>query len=300
MNFLKKNNKKLLFAFLCVFLLISFNVNTFAASLHQVCNLDEGSYKAYVRELDSSGNVLSSSDVTSSTGRGRATVNGRSCTAFRYDKAYKAYQKHLECGVDMALYPGYQYNYSGAFSTNYNLKSQSQFSISVFFIMTDGTNDFSVTLYQGSFNNSDGSAASWTDFSGNFIIPNNFSGNLQGALLIMVNALGSDSAWVAHDLYFTDFSFDVDHPLYSSQDPEPDPSNPFDDFDSSSSDLPDSSDVDLEDLMTFDFSDFTEGFSAVNKIFDRVTDALAIKPVILFCLTLGLATYIIGRKLSND
>lgn len=298
MNFLKKYIKKLLSVFICVLFIFSFNFNAYAAALYQTCDLDKGSYKAYVRELDSSGNVISSEDVTSSTGRGRVTVNGRSCTAFRYDKAYNTYQKHLECGVDMALYPGYQYNFSGAFSTNYNFKYDYLFKISVVFIMTDGTNNFSVTLYEGSFDNPDNSASSWTDFSGNFIIPDNFSGNLEGALLIMVNSYGAISVQ-SHYLYFTNFEFTVDHPLYTPVDPEPDPSNPFDDFKGNDTDLPDSSDVNIDDLMDFDLSDYGEGFFVLNKIFDRVTDALEFKPIILFCLTLGLGVYIIGRKLGH-
>lgn len=71
-----------------------------------------------------------------------------------------------------------------------------------------------------------------------------------------------------------------------------------DDYYNTMDSLPTVDNGELKDLMDFDFDSFTDGMEFVRKMFNDTMTIFGFNSVLVFALTIGLATYFIGRKVG--
>lgn len=74
--------------------------------------------------------------------------------------------------------------------------------------------------------------------------------------------------------------------------------NTLDDYENVMNELPSINGDELDSLMNFDFSSFTDGLAFVRDMFNRTMSVFGFNAVLVFALTIGLATYIVGRKVG--
>lgn len=138
-----------------------------------------------------------------------------------------------------------------------------------------------------------------TTFSGTLHTPS-LSGAYEITLQLLISSKGGTSV-APQRFCFSDFVFELDSPLYGDH-----YENNTDEIDDLNDRiiaiegmLPSMDDVNFDDLLKdADVARYNNGFIAVNAIFNRVVGALEISPVIVFCLAIGLCTYLLGRRLS--
>lgn len=292
MKFLKSKYKHLLSFLITVLILISFNLNVFSASSF-TCDLNTGTYKAYKTDVTSENN-----NVTNQVGRGRLTAgpsdDKRSCTAFAFPGSLASYRKILLISSDVPLYPGYEYIVSGSVYVS----SSASTTVDVSFISSISPNNndegLFLTVFNGSVNNSN-----WVDFEYKLVLPDTVQSDYDSYISIILSQ--NPTVLVTTYFYFTDIKFQINDPLYGEHYSEPDLSEAeehLSEYDDVMNELPTLDQSQIDDLMDFDFSGFTDSLSFIRTKFEEFTSLSQIGSVLAFSLIIGLSTYIIGRKLG--
>lgn len=292
MKFFKSKYKHLLSFLITVLILIAFNLNVFAASSF-TCDLNTGTYKAYKTDVTSENN-----NVTNQVGRGRISAgpsdDKRSCTAFAFPSSLASYRKILLISSDVPLYPGYEYIVSGSVYVS----SSASTTVDVSFISSISPNNndegLFLTLYNGSVNNS-----KWVDFRYNLVLPDTVQSDYNSYISIILSQ--NPTVLITTYFYFTDIKFEINDPLYGDHYSEPDLSEAeeqLSEYDDVMNELPTIDQSQIDDLMDFDFSGFSNSLSFIRSTFDELTSISQISAVLIFALTIGLATYILGRRLG--
>lgn len=289
-----KLNKKHLFYFpVMLLLLFSLNLNTFASTSTSIHFADTELLCSYGED---SIDCTSSVQVSSST----VTLNGitYNCSNFLFPSVSIGKVKVITCGSDLNLYTNTNYTFDFNCRSGYASSSGSS------------TCSFMGYLYyyvNGDFHSMDNFFAveektgTWTNVSGSFKTPNLF-GNVSCALLLVSNSLDTKFAASTCRFDFTDIVFSIDDPLITGT-PINTPSteeleNTLQEYEDVMSQLPTVDEQELADLMEFDFDSFTDGMSFVREMFERTMNTFGFNAVLVFALTVGLATYIIGRKVG--
>lgn len=293
MNSVKLNKKHLFSFIITLVLLFSLNLNVFAATSNTI-HFGDYSYTAYYYPNDTL------TECTNNVTRGTAqyTIDGVTIQGTNYlFSGTSTYDKLLNTGADLGLYTDTQYTYD--FYVKVGLKDGYTYDVLVQIWYTVNGEMIgeapATTLYDG-----DGLSTNvWNKVSGSFKTPD-VSGNVACAMLIMIRTQETDST--SQMMYLSDMNLVLDDPLLNGT-PIDTPS--VDEFDDTMADyevtmdsLPEIDKEQLDSLMNFDFDNFTAGMSFVRDMFDRTMSVFGFGSVLVFALTIGLATYIIGRKVG--
>lgn len=293
MNILFKFNiKHLATPFVLLVLFIALNVNTFAVSSYTVNFYDSN----YVCTAKINGNVVNVTNSCKLTeGKNPCPLNNRHYVVYSYSNSLSE-QTSIATGADLGLYTNTQYKYDfavqfigGVFAHKRNI------NVFITFANDSGDSDM-IQLYSG-----DNVSQEWINCSGTFVTPN-LTGNVVCAMVIQLSQIQTESTSSNNFICkLTDMSIIIDSPLYGESISTPDDSElkeVIGDYNDISDQLPKFDKNQLDRLLNFDFSGFTDGMQFVRDLFDRTTATFGITSVIIFALSIGLVTYILGRRVT--
>lgn len=289
-----KLNKKHLFSILITFvLLFSLNLNTFASS---------GLYSFYDYDFVAYANINgNSTNVTSHVKKNIPTFtadNGRSVTRYTFDMStVTASYMSINTGVQMDLYTVTEYEYNFQFRLS-ETDHSAYVNITLFIDDSADTGDTIVQL----FNSSNVSANDWVTVSGKFKTPD-IVGSAQYVVLVQI---GDEDGGGSHLVYsniidISDFYINPVGPLYGKPIETPDTEdleNTLDDYENVMNELPSIDGDELDRLLNFNFSSFTDSMEFVRAMFNHTMSVFGFNSVLAFALAIGLATYILGRKVG--
>lgn len=289
-----KLNKKHLFSFvITLVLLFSLNLNVFAGTSN-IIHFGDYSYRAYYYPngtfTDCTNNVT--------CGTAQYTIDGVTMQGTNYIfSGTSTYDKLLYTGADLGLYTDTQYTYD--FYVKVGLRSGYTYNVvvQIYYTVNGELVDTApaTTLYDG-----DGLATNtWHKVEGSFKTPD-VSGNVACALLVMISTQETDST--SQMMCLSDMSLVLDDPLLNGTPigtPSTDELNgAIEDYENVMNELPSIDGEELDRLLNFDFDSFTSGMSFVRDMFDRTMSVFGFTSVLSFALAIGLATYLIGRKVG--
>ena len=289
-----KYGKKLLTPFIVFVLLFALNINTFASS---------SLYSFYDYDFVASAFINgTSTNVTSHVKKSVPTIfvaaNGRSVTRYSFDMStVTASYMSINTGVQFDLYTDTEYEYNFQF----RLSETDHTAYVNITLWIDDSSDIGDGIVQ-LFNSSNVSANDWVTVNGKFKTPD-IVGTAQYVILVQI---GDEDGGGSHLIYsniidISDFYINPVGPLYGKPIVTPDSTdleNTLDEYDDVMSELPEIDGDELDNLMNFDFSSFADGLAFVRDMFNRTMSVFGFNAVLVFALTIGLATYIIGRKVG--
>lgn len=290
MSKLTKYGKKLLFPFVTLLLLVSLNLNCFAATSNTVCFANADNKCLYYLSTGTEVNCTSTTSVRTST----YTIDGSSynATFFTFPAVSANLQKIVISNADLDIYTNSKYKFDFYVRLGNTSGSTGYVSIYIFYYV-DGAFSSMTELYL----NENLSTNTWINVNGSFQTPD-LTGNVTCAVLFNF-ACNEDSG---RYFYLTDAEFTLDDPLLNGE-PIGTPStddlnNTLDNYEDVMSGLPEVDSDKLDELMNFDFDSFTAGMSFTRDMFERVMSTFGFTSVLTFALAIGLATYVIGRKVG--
>lgn len=290
MSKITKYGKKLLFPFVTLLLLFSLNLNSFAATSNTVLFVEADNLCTY---YTSSGNEVNCTSTTSIKAV-NYSIEGSSYpgTTFTFPAAATNLQKVILSNADLDIYTNTKYKYDFYVKLGSTSGSTGVVSINIFYYV-DGEFKQVTTLYQ----NENLSTNTWSRVSGSFQTPD-LSGNVTCSVMFTFSAKESSGRY----LYLSDAVFTLDDPLING-DPIGTPSTDelngtLDEYEDVMSGLPEVDSDKLDELMKFDFDSFTAGMSFCRDMFERLMATFGFSSVLTFALAIGLATYVIGRKVG--
>lgn len=286
-----KLNKKHLFSFVVTLvLLFSLNLNVFASTSNTVCFADSDYVCAYYSATGTDVTCTSTTSVSTSV----YTIEGYSYNAsvFRFPSVSSSLEKSIVSNADLDIYTNTKYKYDFYVKLGNTSGSTGQINIFIFYYV-DGTYNSSTSLYQAE----SVSTNSWTEVSGSFQTPN-LTGNVTCVVMFAFGAAEKSGLY----FYISDAVFTLDDPLLNGtpiDTPSTDGLNgAIENYEDVMNELPSIDDSDLQSLLDFDFDSFTAGMSFVRDMFDRTMSIFTFNSVLAFALAIGLATYLIGRKVG--
>lgn len=269
-------------------LLVSLNLNVFASSV-QTLNFYNQPYLV----LSSNGDITSETVVT------EGVYNNNHYTKFHFPLG-TTYTKVVTTGFEsFLLYNDTTYDFTLITESSY-----ADYNLSVDLCLYDYKDNIIQTynLISGVFPHN-GNA-----LSGEFIV-NVHSGSVYIEPLANVNsyaiviAIGdtNETSGNCTNLFLYDMTFTAVGPLYGK------PITPADtdgltsimgDYDNTVNQLPSIKDYDTDSLFDFNFDSYTSAMSFVKDMFDNFVALCGLNSVLIFALCIGLATYIVGRKVG--
>lgn len=286
-----KLNKKHLFSFvLTLVLLFSLNLSAFATTSNVVKFSEADNTCLYYLSSGTEVNCTSTTSIKSST----YDVEGNSynTSVFQFPALSASYQKLVMSSADLDIYTDTKYKFDFYVKLGNTSGSTGYVSIYIFYYV-NGEFNTSTELYL----NENLSTNTWSQVSGSFQTPD-LTGNVTCAVLFNF-ACNEDSG---RYFYLTDATFTLDDPLLNGTPigtPSTDDLNgAIEDYENVMNELPSIDDSELQSLLDFDFDSFTAGMSFVRDMFDRTMSVFTFNSVLAFALAIGLATYLIGRKVG--
>lgn len=271
---MKKYVKHSLTFLVITVLLVSLNLNAFCASSSFSYRLADFSFLE--------GDKPSGFDVRVDSGKTVTRVGFNSATDVRV-VIYYTLTNEFKLGSNYTL------SFSASRGPTLNTSSITLFLTSSLNALSDEN-----SLQIAEFSTDELSSTSYKDFSFQVRLPDSFNGKQVYLVAFILADKGSSSLWV------TDFVFSNNNSLEGNVD-IPDTS----DFDKSlgqleqfEKDLPQIDKEQFNTLFNFDFSRFTSSMAFVRNMFDRTIEALNFDAVLVFALAIGLATYIIGKRVK--
>ncbi len=290
MSNLTEYGKKLLFSFVTLLLLVSFNLNTFAATSNTVNFSSADNTCLYYLTSGSEVNCTSATSVSTSA----YEIEGSSynTSVFRFPSVSANLQKVIMSSADLNIYTNSKYNFDFYVKLGNTSGSTGIVNISIFYYV-DGNFNSTTVLYSSE----NVTTNSWINVSGNFQTPD-LTGNVTCAVLFTFSENEDNSRY----FYLTDATFTLDDPLLNGEPigtPSTDDLNgTLDEYEDVMSGLPEVDSDKLDELMNFDFDSFTAGMSFTRDMFETVMTSFGFTSVLTFSLAIGLATYVIGRKVG--
>lgn len=227
----------------------------------------------------------------------RVTYVERACSKFQFPIHYNSLRKNLSFVIsDFSMISGETYNLNFSFAQTFNMDC-SLVSVLAFVNPSDYSEYSSLVLFNnGSFR----AGSKWVDFSSQFRSPE-ITGSYVCILYLFISSAGGTSV-APQSFYLTDFQFSIDSPLYG--DHYENDTSEIDDLngriEAVEGQLPSMEDVPLDELFgDVSIEDYNNGFIAVNNMFDTVIGVTDFGAVILFCLAIGLCTYLLGRRVRG-
>ncbi len=286
-----KLNKKHLFSFaLTLVLLFSLNLNSFAATSNIVCFAGSDYSCSYVTSTDSSVTCTSATSV--STGVQNVDGYDLNTSVFRFPTVSTNLTKQIISKADLEIYTNTKYKYDFYIKLGNTSGSSGIVGIFIFYYV-NGEHNSSTQLFL----NDNVSTNLWTKVSGSFQTPD-LSGNVSCVVMFSFSCSENSGRY----FYLTDATFTLDDPLLSGTPIETpstdDLDNTLNDYENVMGELPSINGDELDNLLNFDFDSFTAGMSFVRDMFDRTMSVFGFTSVLSFALAIGLATYLIGRKVG--
>lgn len=291
-----KLGKKHLFSFaLILVLLFSFNLNVFASTSHTVHFSDyayNGSYTLNSKLVD----CTSSIKVTTGSGK----INGIDLTysVFTFPTVSAGLNKLLFLNADLNLYTDTNYTYDFYFKSGNNVYSDIlNCNFYVYYIVNDVLSDESAVLYEAE----NLQTNVWYQVSGSFKTAN-LTGNVKCGIMVQMTCYSTANK-LSTNFAVSDCKLVLDDPMLSGtpiNTPSTDDVNSiYDDYNNIMDSLPQIDGEELDSVLNFDFRSFTAGMSCVRTLFDRTMSVFGFNAVLTFALAIGLATFIIGRKVGR-
>lgn len=290
MNSVKLNKKHLFSFFITLVLLFSLNLNAFAVNSN-VVHFGDYSFTAYYFPNDTM------TDCTSKVTRGNSnqSINGVSivCTSYLFSGT-SSYDKLLNTGADLGLYTDTQYNFN--FYTKVGLRSGYKYNFLIqLIVMNENEEGIYVTLYDGK----DLDTNTWNKVEGSFKTPD-ISGNVTASLIIMLRTTETDST--SNMMYLSDMTLTLDDPLINGKPittPDTDDLNgTLSEYDNVVGSLPSIDKNETDKLFDFNVDSYTASLNFIKDMFDNILEVFGFASIVTFALCIGLATYIIGRKVG--
>lgn len=289
MNSVKLNKKHLFSIFVVLVLLFALNINSFASN--NLVSFYDYNFQAFYQTDNGAVNCTDSTTKVKSSNY--TADNGRYYTEYVFTVG-GLHDRSLATGADLNIYLDTEYEYNFQFYVS-GASCPTDIGISLFFASTSGESSI-ITLYDSENLNS----RTWHTVSSKFKTPN-FSGTVSCAMLVQlrsnVNSAGvSGSVFRLSDMYISPIG-----PLYGEPVITPDTDDlehSINNYDEIVNSLPEIDGNLLNDIMNFDFSSFTDGMFFVSNLFDRLMSLLGFNTVLVFSLTIGFVTYVIGRKVG--
>ena len=284
-----KLNKKHSFIFVVALLLFSLNLNTFAATSTVVHFADTELYLQYGDGIE----CTNSSEISSVTVNIDNVVYNATIIVFDFDSL--GYKKQFISNSYLNLYTNTNYTYNMYVHCGANTSSSSTVVVYMYYYLNGEYHSvdvfYSKVIKNGSYNL----------ISGTYKTPN-ISGNVSCAMLFVLDSDDNKYSASSNRWTFTDLIISIDDPLINGT-PINTPSteeleNTLNEYNDVMGALPQVDNDELEDLMNFDFDSFTDGMTFVREMFERTMNTFGFNAVLVFGLTVGLATYIIGRKVG--
>ena len=288
-------HKHLLFFPVLLLLLISLNLNVFASTsvtVHfYVCD-----YSAFYNPASGG-----SKDITSSTTRSVITAEiyktEYTCTQYKFSTSYAGFRKGIICNPVLNLYTDTNYTYDMYVRVGDLSGCKCSFVIQLWFSNSD---DELVDIIEIC-NKSNLNSNAWQRLQGSFKTPN-LSGSVKCFMMFMATEDTNSTNLSGNFFTLSPMTIEIDDPFLTGTPIETpsdeDLNNALKDYDDVMSQLPSINGDELDNLMNFDFEQFTAGMSFVRDLFERTMSTFGFNAVLVFALTIGLATYIIGRRVG--
>ena len=291
MNSVKLNKKHLFSILITLVLLFSLNLNTFATS--GVYSFYDYDFLAYAHV---NGNTLNVTNYVTKKISNNTAPNNRLYTTYSFSFSNTASYMSVNTGVQLDMYSITEYEYDFQFKI-IDSDHTSTVNITLFVDDSADTGDTIVQLY----NNASLPGGEWVTVSGKFKTPD-IVGTAQYVILVQIGDNDGTYTTLINNLFsISDISITPVGPLYGEHIDTPDSTdleNSIDEYEDVMSQLPTINGDELDNLMNFDFSSFTDGLAFVRDMFNRTMSVFGFNAVLVFALTIGLATYIVGRKVG--
>lgn len=287
-----KLNKKHLFSFaLTLVLLFSLNLSAFATTSNVVKFSEADNTILYYLSSGSEVNCTSTTSVT--TGVQNIEGYDLNTSVFRFPAIAANYQKNILSNADLDIYTNTKYKYDFYVKLGNTSGSTGVVGIYIFYYV-DGEFNSSTPLYEAE--NVDTNL--WTKISGSFQTPD-LSGNVTCSVLFAFGTYEDSGRY----FYLTDATFTLDDPLINGKpitNPDTDDlDNIIGEYDNTLNQLPSIKDYNTDELFNFNADSYTGGMSFIRLMFNNFLEQAGMTSVLIFALTIGLATYVIGRKVGN-
>lgn len=279
MNSVKLNKKHLFSIFVVLVLLVALNINTFASSYSSVVvDFTKQNFLAY-----SNGNTVSGVSALSKSN----DIIGHYCDYVFPFGIHNSYMV-VSGSPDLYLYldTQYEYEFYSFCPTDYSLNLNFAFS------NDDNVSIKGLTLVDGTFK-----GGQYNLHKGVFNI-DKIDDVTKYAFVFSI--LTHEDSLIDY-FCVSDLKVNAIGPLYGEPIITPDTDdldNTLDDYENVMDELPSINGDELDSLLNFDFSSFTDGLVFVREMFNHTMSVFGFNAVLAFALTIGLATYIIGRKVG--
>lgn len=282
-------HKHLVTLFVSVLLLISLNFNTFAAETKVVSFNNCEFISSY---NPTSGGSTDITDVTVRTYSQQSVGNQTMyCTTFKFPTVYSSFRKSILCNPVLNLYTNTRYNFDvyvrvGSSSGTCSVLVQLWFANS----QNEAVDAFTI------YDNENVSTSYWQHINADFTTTN-VSGSTKCIMVFIIASNYKTDTFIVSDMNIKNIDpIATGKPIETPSDDEL--KNAIDNYDDVMSQLPSINGDELDNIMNFDFSAFTDGMSFVRELFERVMSTFGFNSILVLALTIGLATYIIGRKVG--
>lgn len=280
--FKNKYCKHLLTAVLVVLFILSFSFSCFASATQTIRFVD--SYSTF---FCIGGGAYYKIEVSKSY----REFNGRGASCFTFPAAEHDMQKLITFQPAVSLTTNTAYKGSFSICNDFDLDC----SLAVIVVFLDENDDAfeQLTLFEGAFSNS------YLDIPFNFSVGN--YGKSFTAVIELLIICDDYVALIPQTIALTDMSLSVDSPLYGDHFTPPDNNvgTIITDLGGVINNLPPPMVDEASDLFQFDFNGLAVGFSTFSNVFSLFLYGLGIGPLVLFSLAVGLAVYILGKRLEN-
>lgn len=291
MNSVKLNKKHLFSILLSLVLLFSLNLNTFAAE--NLFSFYDAPFEAFANINGTTTNVTSKVTKTRSD---KTANNGRNYTYYTFALSIgTASYMSLNTGVDLHLFTDTEFEYDFQFKI---LSNSHTSTVNITLWVTDASGQGTVIqLYKG--NGLDG--GDWVNVSGTFKTPN-ISGACTYSMFVQIgDEDGSTVNLYSNQFSISDIRVEPVGPLYGKPITPADTSGLtgiIDQYDDLVGRLPSIKDYDTDKLFDVNIDVYTNALDFVKEMFDNFIALSGLNAVLIFALCIGLATYIIGRKVG--
>lgn len=295
MNSVKLNKKHLFSILLTLVLLFSLNLNIFATS-----GLVSFYDYSFVCNLMKTDNTFT--NVTSSVTKKRSSdnaPNGRAYTRFDYNILTTANVKYtsLTTGADLDLYTDTEYEFDFQIKIS---DSSDTLGCNITLYVGDASNEVGeiITLYNEPSGGLKGDT--WHTVKGKFKVPN-LSGSIKYAMVVILGDTEGSKTIYDNIFYITDMNINPISPLHGEPCTPADTDelvNSLREYENSINQLPSINAEDIDILFDFNFDSYTAGMNFVKDMFDNILRVIGFQGVLNFALIIGLATYILGRKVG--
>lgn len=216
------------------------------------------------------------------------------CSEYDYDKSLGGYTKMFNFIFPLQFVSGAEYTVN--FNYAFNISTVTNLTFFLVYSFFDGSSSENVVLYQ----TEDANTYNWHNVNCSFQVPT-FNKSFTVSFMILTTTSSVTSEGYRQIFWFSDMNITKPDdfqgpPIDDSASEQIDDIN--NQISSIEGELPKIDADELDGLINgVNIDEYNNGFRAFNRVFDDVITALDMQAVLIFCLSFGLAIYIIGRRL---